>query len=130
MNNEEYQCLQAELKVLKNVAIYYPGRTIENIIGNIEARLNITETPTDTDFDTWWNIYDKKVGRAACVKKWQRLTRTEQQECIDATPAYVAATPNKQYRKNPITYLNQKAWNDEIITNATNPYEKLAAVLA
>jgi len=27
------------------------------------------------------------------------------------------STPDKQYRKNPETYLNNKSWNDEIIGN-------------
>jgi hypothetical protein len=30
-------------------------------------------------------------------------------------PKYKAAQPDKRFRKNPEAYLNQKAWNDEII---------------
>lgn len=28
-------------------------------------------------------------------------------------PRYVAATPERRYRKNPLTYLNGKCWQDE-----------------
>lgn len=30
---------------------------------------------------------------------------------------YIKATPDKQYRKHPMTYLNNKSWNDEVIRN-------------
>lgn len=89
-------------------------------------------------FDTWWDLYDKKVGRENCAKKWRKLTTKEKEACIAATPTYVASTPDKQFRKNPLSYLNQKAWNDEIIprNNGTDKSsldeqrkDKLASIL-
>ena len=71
-------------------------------------------TVEDT-FNKWWDLYDLKCGKENCMKKWKKLTASEQIDCIKATPAYVASTPDKQFRKRPLTYLNQKAWNDEII---------------
>lgn len=73
-----------------------------------------TEVRTE-DFDEWWDMYDLKCGRSDCIKKWAKLTEEERQDCIKATPAYVASTPDKQYRKRPLTYLNQKAFYDEIV---------------
>ena len=73
-----------------------------------------TEVRT-ADFDEWWDMYDLKCGRSDCIKKWAKMTEEERRACMDATPAYVASTPDKQWRKRPLTYLNQKAWNDEII---------------
>ena len=35
--------LRAQLSVLKDVAREYPGRTIENIITNLEARIKVYE---------------------------------------------------------------------------------------
>ena len=69
----------------------------------------------EQDFDYWWGLYDKKRGRDRCLTKWRRLTPQERRDCIRATPQYVASTPDKQYRKDPFSYLNQKAWTDEII---------------
>ena len=66
-------------------------------------------------FDFFWDSYDKKVGKPKCEKLWSKLTLEEKKACLLATPAYVASTPDKQFRKNPLTFLNQKAWNDEII---------------
>lgn len=68
-----------------------------------------------SNFREWWEMYDKKRGKEKCYLKWKRLTQSEQNACIKATPAYVASTPDKTYRKDPLTYLNGKCWNDEII---------------
>lgn len=40
MSREERACLENQLKVLRSVELEYKGRTIGNIISNIEARLN------------------------------------------------------------------------------------------
>ena len=45
------------------------------------------------------------------------LKDSERQEIFEALPAYIAATPDLIYRKNPQTWLNGKHWKDEIITS-------------
>ena len=30
-------------------------------------------------------------------------------------PLYVNSTPDKQFRKHPLTYLNNRGWEDEIV---------------
>lgn len=42
MNNETHR-LRAQAAILRDVAQDYPGRTIENIIANIEARIKAQE---------------------------------------------------------------------------------------
>ena len=66
-------------------------------------------------FDDFWNLYDKKVGRPKCEKLWSKLTMAERVYCLNYIPLYKQAQPDKQYRKNPETFLRNKAWNDEII---------------
>lgn len=66
-------------------------------------------------FEEWWTLYAKKRGRKKAEAKWNRLTPKERQACMDATPSYVASTPDLTYRKDPLTYLNGECWNDEII---------------
>ena len=39
MNKTELECLKLQLKVLRSVEAEYSGRTIENIIDNIEQRI-------------------------------------------------------------------------------------------
>ena len=95
--------------------------------------------PGKTLFDVWWDLYDKKIDRAKCERKFNKLTPAEQQACIAAAPAYVASTPDLQFRRNPMTYLNNKSWENPIIhrNNATNTkpsleqqrLDKLASIL-
>lgn len=66
-------------------------------------------------FDDFWNSYDKKVGRPKCEKLWEKLTTKERKNCLDYIPLYKKAQPEKQYRKNPETFLRNKSWNDELI---------------
>ena len=69
-------------------------------------------------FDDFWNAYDKKTDRAACEKKWNALKSSEQEAILKHVPMYVAATPDKKYRKNPQTYLNGRTWEDEDLPNS------------
>lgn len=96
----------------------------------------IMDAASEVGFEEWWNMYGKKVDRKKCIKKWNNLSYNERQLCLNATPAYVASTPDVTYRKNPLTYLNGECWNDEIITkNGTDkpakqdPRDKLASIL-
>ena len=75
-------------------------------------------------FQRWWDIYDKKRNRDKCFKKWKKMPMKDRIDCYHNTPAYVRSTPDKQYRKDPFTYLNQKAWNDEIIVRDTQEQQR------
>lgn len=70
----------------------------------------------DNEFEKWWQLYDKKRGKEKCQKKWARMTKKDREACIMATPRYVASITNKVYQKDPLTYLNGRAWEDEIYT--------------
>ena len=74
--------------------------------------LEINKYPSFEDF---WDLYDKKVGKKKAQKKWNKLKQKEKEMIMENLPAYIYSTPNKQFRKNPETYLNNESWNDEII---------------
>ena len=65
-------------------------------------------------FDDFWNMYDKKDGAAKCKSKWNKLKEHEKDSIFRSLPSYVISTPDKQYRKNPLTWLNGEHWNDDI----------------
>jgi len=68
------------------------------------------------DFDVFWNLYDKKIGdKIKILKKWKHLSNSDRTAIIEYIPKYIDANPDKKYRKNPETFLNNKSWNDEII---------------
>lgn len=71
-------------------------------------------------FESYWNLYDKKVDRKAAEPKWDQLTLNEQQDIMTFLPAYITSTPEKQFRKDPATFLNRRAWENELIKTAVN----------
>ncbi|MBR1449796.1 MAG: hypothetical protein IJ588_13785 [Prevotella sp.] len=75
----------------------------------------IVKAAEEVAFSEWWEMYGKKIDRGKCEKKWAKLSPEEKQACIAATPAYVASTPDLQYRRHPMTYLNNKSWENQII---------------
>lgn len=66
-------------------------------------------------FQTFWNAYAKKQDSKKCFDKWMKLTDAEMNAALDKVYLYVQSTPDVQYRKNPLTWLNGKCWNDEVI---------------
>lgn len=91
----------------------------------IKRNPNKPDNDSDSDsninisFDVFWDAYDKKEDRVKCERKWNGLTDAEREACMVAVPAYVRSTPDKKFRKNPATYLNNKSWTNEIISNST-----------
>lgn len=64
-------------------------------------------------FAAFWQAYGKKEDKHKCELRWNALPPAERQIALSHVPGYVAATPEKRYRKNPLTYLNGKCWQDE-----------------
>lgn len=81
----------------------------------------ITNKQLNILFDTFWNLYDKKVSKDKCEIKWNKLTDKEREDIINHIPKYKLATPDKQFRKDPETYFNNKTWRDEIINSNSQP---------
>ena len=91
----------------------------ENRTITINENINI-------DFEWFWNEYDKKVGdKQKLKKKWHKLTDEERQNAMNYLDLYKQSVPDKQFRKNPETFLNNKSWNDEIIRTTPNNSRKL-----
>ncbi len=93
----------------------------DNDIGNVidNDNVNVKENVSvNIEFDVFWDLYDKKVGdKTKLTKKWNHLTDSERKVIIDYIPRYIKSQPDKHFRKNPETFLNNKSWNDEIISS-------------
>lgn len=100
----------------------------EKIISILEAKgYKVTAPPKQVKdeytFERAWNLYDKKVGcKAKLEKKWNSMSLKDRKAAIEYIPLYVLSQPDKQYRKNFQTFLNQRGWEDELI-GATPPPE-------
>jgi len=80
-------------------------------------------------FSEFWDLYGKKVDTKKCEAKFNKLTKTEVDALFSKLPDYIRSTPDKQYRKNPVTWLNGKCWNDEIQLPLTNNQQGKASAL-
>jgi len=73
------------------------------------------EKEINDSFETFWKLYDKKNGRVKSERLWNKIDIKLFGTIYEHVKEYVKSTPDKQYRKNPDTYLRNKCWNDEII---------------
>ena len=90
-------------------------------VAKLADKKNKTKNKSDNDkediydrFDSFWDLYDKKDGSSKCKAKWNRLKESDKDIVFKTLPSYVLSTPDKQYRKNPLTWLNGEHWNDDI----------------
>jgi len=79
-------------------------------------------------FSRLWKYYDKKVGMQKAWNAFKKLNEEERKLMKEHLKNYIPATEkDKQFRKHLATYINQKSWNDEIISQKAkneepNPY--------
>ena len=74
----------------------------------------------DEEFDQIWAIYGRKGNKKTSRAKYSKLSAANKEAILKTIHDYVISTPDKQYRKNLETYINQECWNDEVIPNAEN----------
>jgi hypothetical protein len=99
---------------------YPTPNLMENVNENVNEDKNI-----NIDFDFFWNDYDKKVGDKSRLKsKWNKLSNKDRDQIMEYLPLYKEAVPDKQFRKNPETFLNNKSWLDEIVKRTNPDYNK------
>ena len=108
-------------------------QTPELTIGNevIEQPIQDSKTNTKTNnkintcinipFSDFWDKYDYRKGKMSDVEaKWLTLTDEERTLTMESLDKYLLSTPDKTYRKYPMSYLNTEAWNDEHIVPIAN----------
>lgn len=89
----------------------------KKIIDSSGDQLNIKANLVNYPFEQFWKDYDKKVGsKERLIKKWLKLKDHDRELIRSHLPKYKIAKPDKLYRKDPQTYLNNKSWLDELIT--------------
>ena len=107
---------------------------------HVQQAFNHTDTDTDTErtlalsrekttpqrFSEFWDSYPHrggvKRGRKPCLARYERIARlgVSEQTLIDAAKRYAADRRVLEgYAKDPITWLNQDGWTDEVEANAT-----------
>ena len=101
----------------------------ENIKTPIVPKLDLEPPPADkpkvarkraclSGFDEFWELYPKRTGKAAAEKAWPRAVdrASSSETIIEALRAQLPAmnAKERQYIKNPSTWLNQACWEDDV----------------
>lgn len=72
----------------------------------------------DQAFDSFWNLYPKKVSKVSARKAWKKVRPAEYQIVMAGLAAQVSSQGWKkddgQWVPNPATWLNAERWNDEV----------------
>lgn len=95
------------VKNKKNNKLTYTSE--KSLFGEIEQK----------EFERFYTLYDKKVSKDDALRAWKKLKASDIEAIFANVQAYVASTPEKQYRPNPASYLNGRKWLDEIIARPT-----------
>jgi hypothetical protein len=123
-------CIEKELLKVKDrvlIQYIYSMDTHTQEEQEQEEEQDKEQEQVNIDFEWFWNDYDKKVGdKQKLKKKWNKLTDQERQNAMNYIELYKQSVPDKQFRKNPETFLNNKSWNDEIINRSITPIHKLS----
>jgi len=90
--------------------------------GNRKRPTNKNDKEVYSSFEQFWNLYDKKIGKQKAENLWVKLPEDDKTAILIHIPLYKIASPDKQYRKNPETYLRNRSWEDELLepTNGQN----------
>jgi hypothetical protein len=119
-NYDSFQCNTKDSDHLKGQlkGQQAPSREDTNNKGNKEKNEN-NKHISDSRFDEFYDLYDKKVGGKKVKAKFDSLSKTKIDKIFEVVSDYVLSTPNKQYRKAPLVWLNGEHWNDEIQKSLT-----------
>ena len=106
--------ISAEKRKKKKQQVLTSVECVEQTSTKSTVNVNVNVNVINKEFEWFWSVYDKKISKDKCKKKFATLKQPEITAIKNTLEAYIRSTPNKKYRKNPITYLNNEAWNDEI----------------
>lgn len=91
--------------------------TMTTSTGRLSRPMNHPNKPSinHPDFDRFWNIYPRKVAKAAALKAWQKAIQSADIEEIIKGAERYANDPNRHpsYTAHPATWLNAHRWGDE-----------------
>jgi biotin operon repressor len=83
---------------------------------NISKKNNLKNNErihSDLEFDSFWESYPKKVDKGAALRAFRRAIKNLDPAVVIAGAKAYAKDPNlpeKQFIKNPATWLNAEAW--------------------
>ena len=98
----------------------------KNYEGNGEIPLNSEEM--NQEFMKWWDLYAKKTDKKKTQKYWiKNIKPKDYEKIMNHTKDYVKSN-EKQFRKNPHSYLLNESYENEIIIDEVTKEEQLEII--
>lgn len=109
---------KANTKALDKAMQTHSQKQVHDIVCIDKPNNNITIEQINNiySFDEFWKTYNKSTDKKKCSDKFYKLSVEDLEGIKLNLPKYILSTPDVQYRKNPLTWLNGKCWNDEVST--------------
>lgn len=86
----------------------------------LEREGEIKENVKEKYFNQFWQKYPKKVAKDKCKTAFLKLPQSDIDKILNTIDNFISYKPFENYiHPNPLTYLSQKRWNDEIETKPT-----------
>ena len=103
-----------------------------NNLGNNEVVLVRNVDQTVRDFERWWKIYPRKVGKYKAAPLFAKVcNRMNFDELMDATIRFAQSMDGQEKRfiPHPTTWLNQERWNDELSVEPHNVQKEVLSAM-
>ena len=99
---------------------------LNKVINKNEVVKEYNDSESVFPFKTFWETYGKCADRRWCEIRYQKIKEEDRAKIKVHLPRYVASTPDKSFRKDPLKYLAKMAWDNEIVMIAPS-FQKPAA---
>ena len=114
--------LTGVVKGAVNSGLNTPPDSDSNSDSVVSASSSKEEGKKVGNFEAWWKMYPKKVGKRKCASVWKSLEKSRElpplSDMLEKLQRQVRL--DRQWREgfipNPETYLNQGRWDDDIDT--------------
>jgi len=81
--------------------------------------VSVGEKVAPSDFDAFWGVYPRKVGKTKALKVWVKLSKVDRAAALQALPEHVTMWRVKQvaaeFIPHPTSWLNGRRWEDELL---------------
>lgn len=67
-------------------------------------------------FEDFWSAYPRKQGKSEAQKKWLKLSESDRKQVMAFLTRKPYAQTEKQFIPMASTFLNQKRWEDELVS--------------
>lgn len=88
--------------------------TNNSITSNSKTINNSATDVTRERFEEWWKLYDKKRDKKISFKKFEKCLKQHSfEEIMKGTRMYLKTIKNKQYQKDPKTFLHNESYMND-----------------